>query len=202
MEAEKFQICSWQAGDSGEAIMKLQSESEGLRTKDGWRGAKVSPKSLQAGDPRRVKASVQVQRQEKTHVPAQVWGGSSLFQQFCSSLVFIWLNEAPPSIRKASDLLSWLREMFLFSFVFCLFRATPSVYGGSQARGWIGAAAVSLHHSSRQRQILNPLSEARERTCVLMDTRQIPFHRATTGALTGSNINLTQKHPDRYTHPE
>lgn len=35
MEAEKFQICSWQAGDSGEAIMKLQSESEGLRTKDG-----------------------------------------------------------------------------------------------------------------------------------------------------------------------
>ena len=28
-----------------------------------------------------------------------------------------------------------------------LFRATPTAYGGSQARGWIGAAAASLCHS-------------------------------------------------------
>ena len=27
------------------------------------------------------------------------------------------------------------------------FRAAPSAYGSSQARGWIGAAAASLHHS-------------------------------------------------------
>ena len=27
------------------------------------------------------------------------------------------------------------------------FRATPLAYGGSQARGWIGATADSLHHS-------------------------------------------------------
>ena len=27
-----------------------------------------------------------------------------------------------------------------------------------------------LHHSSRQHQILNPLSEAKDQTCVLMDT--------------------------------
>jgi len=32
-----------------------------------------------------------------------------------------------------------------------------------------------LHHSSRQRQILNPLSEARDRTCVLMDTSRIRY---------------------------
>ena len=32
-----------------------------------------------------------------------------------------------------------------------------------------------LHHSSRQRQILNPLSEARDRTCILMDTSQIGY---------------------------
>ena len=32
-----------------------------------------------------------------------------------------------------------------------------------------------LHHSSRQRRILNPLSEARDRTCVLKDTSQICF---------------------------
>ena len=38
----------------------------------------------------------------------------------------------------------------MFCFVFCLFvvfRATPVVYGGSQARGLIGAVAASLHHS-------------------------------------------------------
>ena len=32
-----------------------------------------------------------------------------------------------------------------------------------------------LHYSSWQRQVLNPLSEARNRTCVLMDASQIRF---------------------------
>ena len=36
---------------------------------------------------------------------------------------------------------------FFFFFVFCLFRAAPMAYGVSQARGLIGAAAASLHHS-------------------------------------------------------
>ena len=65
-----------------------------------------------------------------------------------------------------------------FCFVlFLLFRPAPGAYGSSQARDQIGAAAASLHyshgnrgsepcldphHSSRQRQILNPLSEARD----------------------------------------
>ena len=35
---------------------------------------------------------------------------------------------------------------------------------GSQARGRIGAAAAGLHHSSRQRRILNPLNDARDQT--------------------------------------
>ena len=38
-----------------------------------------------------------------------------------------------------------------------------------------------LHHSSRQRQILNPLSEARVQTCNLMVPSQICFHCATMG---------------------
>ena len=37
-----------------------------------------------------------------------------------------------------------ISNSFFFS---SLFRATPVVYGSSQARGWIGAAAASLHHS-------------------------------------------------------
>jgi len=32
-----------------------------------------------------------------------------------------------------------------------------------------------LHHSSPHSRILNPLSEARDRTCILMDTSQIHF---------------------------
>ena len=32
-----------------------------------------------------------------------------------------------------------------------------------------------LHHSLQQRGILNPLNEARDRTCVLMDINQICF---------------------------
>jgi len=61
-------------------------------------------------------------------------------------------------------------------------------YISSQARGPIAAAAVAyttataildpscicdLHHSSRQRWILNPLSEARDQTCILMDTSRV-----------------------------
>ena len=33
-----------------------------------------------------------------------------------------------------------------------------------------------LHHSSWQHWIYNPLSEARDQTCVLTDTSQMPFH--------------------------
>ena len=81
--------------------------------------------------------------------------------------------------------------MIYFILFFCLFRAAPTAYGGSQARGLIGAIAVAyatatatqdpsrvcdLHYSSRQGQILNPLSETRDRTCVLMDASQVLFY--------------------------
>ena len=62
---------------------------------------------------------------------------------------------------------------FIVIFYFLLFRAAPAAYGGSQARAQIGTIAAglptvtatpdlsricNLHHSSRQRQIPNPLS--------------------------------------------
>ena len=37
--------------------------------------------------------------------------------------------------------------IFLFCFVFCLFRAAPTAYGGSQTRGLIRAVAASLSQS-------------------------------------------------------
>ena len=39
-----------------------------------------------------------------------------------------------------------------------------------------GSHVCNLHHGSRQCWILNPLSEARDKTCVLMDTSQIHYH--------------------------
>ena len=62
---------------------------------------------------------------------------------------------------------------FLFCFVFLLFRAAPVAYGGAQASGPIGAIATGLHHSSQQRQILNPMSGARDGIHVLMDPSRV-----------------------------
>ena len=68
-------------------------------------------------------------------------------------------------------------------------------HGGSQARGLIGAAAAALHlshnnagselrlQSTPQRTAMpdvNPLSEARDQNCILMDACQIYFPWATT----------------------
>ena len=91
------------------------------------------------------------------------------------------------------------------------FFPTPAAHGGSQARGLSGATAGSLHyshsnagskpchvcdlhHSSRQCQILNPLREARYRTCNLRVPSWIRFHCSMTGTpmtiLEGFNFTL------------
>ena len=44
---------------------------------------------------------------------------------------------------------------------------------------WDPSSICDLHHSSQQRWVLNPLSETRNRTYVLMDASQIRFRRAT-----------------------
>ena len=83
---------------------------------------------------------------------------------------------------------NWPKLFFFFSFLSFVFLGPhPVAYGGSQARGQIGALAASLHHSHSNsgsepslwptpqlRATLdpNPLIKARDRTCVLMDTSQ------------------------------
>ena len=74
---------------------------------------------------------------------------------------------------------------FPLFFFFFLSRATHIAYGGSQARvelelqlpTYATATAMpdpsrvcDLHHCSQQCWILNPLSEARDQICILMDT--------------------------------
>ena len=63
---------------------------------------------------------------------------------------------APPRKHKVAStehltLTMFIKSIYLFYylllFYFCPFRATPMAYGSAQARGPIGAVAVSLHHS-------------------------------------------------------
>ena len=58
-----------------------------------------------------------------------------------------------------------------FYFIFWLFRTAPEVYGSSQARGRIGAAAAGLHHSSRDPSCICNLYHS-SRQC-RMDTSQV-----------------------------
>ena len=84
----------------------------------------------------------------------------------------------------------WQVLFWSLGFFVCLFfRATLAIYGNFQARGRTAVAAACLHHShiatwdpscicdlnhsSLQRWILNPLSEARDRTCILIDTSRV-----------------------------
>ena len=60
----------------------------------------------------------------------------------------------------------WLR--FFFHFM-----TTPLAYGSSWATGWIRTAAAGLCYSLWQHQILNRLSEARDRTHTLMETTSV-----------------------------
>ena len=105
--------------------------------------------------------------------------------------------------EQASLILLFFRETALwFSFplllfFFCLFRATPTAYEGSQARRPIGAVAAGLHYghskpdpshichlhlSSQQQWILNPLRKARDQTCILIDASQICFPSSHNGS--------------------
>ena len=75
--------------------------------------------------------------------------------------------------------------MFFFFFLLLFFYSAPVAYGSSWATGWselqlpacVTAIATpyrshiyDLYCSSQQWWILNPLSEARDRTCILMET--------------------------------
>ena len=58
---------------------------------------------------------------------------------------------------------------------------------------WHSSHVCDLHHSSRQHQILNLLSEARDGTRILMDASWIRFHCATTGTPTFPSLYTTPK---------
>ena len=70
---------------------------------------------------------------------------------------------------------SW-RMVFLFYILFFIlfyFFVFLVAYGGSQARGGIRSCSHRPTPQPQQRRILNPLIEARDGTCVLMDPSRV-----------------------------
>ena len=73
---------------------------------------------------------------------------------------------------------------FIYLFTYLFFRAARVAHGSSKARVLIGAAAAEAiatampdsnhickpNRRLQQRHIRNPLMEARDRTCILMDS--------------------------------
>ena len=115
------------------------------------------------------------------------------------------MHSACLSERMPLPVFCWL---FCFVLFFLPFRAAPAAYGSSKARGQIGAVTVGLGHShsnmesklcldlccsSPQCQILNSLSEARDWTCVLVDTSQMHFHCTTAETLVTTCFEWTIK---------
>ena len=50
-------------------------------------------------------------------------------------------------ITDATNATDLLLTIIIIIIIICLLRAAPAAYGGSQARGSIGAVAAGLHHS-------------------------------------------------------
>ena len=107
---------------------------------------------------------------------------------------------AQPDFMRTIDWRVWTLEIFLSSFLSSFlsffFKAASVASGSSQAKGAIRATAsclhhsnskpdpshiYDLHHSSWQRRILNPLSRARDRIHILMDTGWVLNLLSTTG---------------------
>ena len=80
-------------------------------------------------------------------------------------------------VRVRAYICIFFQILFHYKFFFFLFRVTSAAYGSSQARCQIGAVVLAytiaiavwdlshifdLHRSSRQCQILNPPSKARD----------------------------------------
>ena len=125
------------------------------------------------------------------------------FSDTSSLLCFSWLSKykklSVPGKRYGVLLLLFCFVLFvLFYFVFCFLGphlrhmevCRLGVKLELQLPAYATATATATrdpshvcdrYHSSQQYQILNPLSEARDRACILMDTSWIPFHCATMG---------------------
>ena len=82
--------------------------------------------------------------------------------------------------------------IYCLFFFFLFFRAAPTAYGSSQARGWIRAVAAGLNHSHNNmgsklhlppipQPMAMPDLQGQDWICIPMDTSQIRFYCAKMG---------------------
>ena len=120
----------------------------------------------------------------QTTVPSVL--GKNLIEKWKKKKKGGWLGYFPIQQK----LKVYCKSTILF-FFFCLFRAHPrhmklpklGVKSDLQVLAYATAVAMpdltclcDLHHSSWHRCMLNPLSKARDLTCILMDASQFRFH--------------------------
>ena len=67
-------------------------------------------------------------------------------KQILKHKMFKFINVQTQAMT-VSPFLTFYSYLFIYLFIYCLFRAAPTAYGGSQARGLIRAVATSLRHS-------------------------------------------------------
>ena len=101
-------------------------------------------------------------------------------------------------LRNSSYFVLQMMYNFFFFFFFLVFLETHPQHMESELQLLADTTATAmqdpshicdLHCSSWQCQILNPLGEARDRTCALMDASRIHFHCAT--SRTPNDVLLT-----------
>ena len=175
----------------------LQSGKKKKKKKNGGGGNfHLSPIAL---------AKVQVARSrgddDKTYLPATSQSqfhslppSSTTQSMFQSHSSRSWQSEQLNAIYAPPPSPKYLFFLLVVGFLFFLnafLNASPAAYGSSQATGrsklplpaYTTATATSnlscvcnLYHSSWQCQIPDPLSEARDQTCILMDPTQVHYH--------------------------
>ena len=121
--------------------------------------------------------------------------------------VFFFLGDVNVSPLSPMRFFPIIKTCFQGNF-FCLFRAAPTarevprlvVESELQLPAYTTATATwnlsclcHLHHSSWQRQVLNPLSEAGDRTWVLMNTSWVHYCLATIGTPRENFLNVSKK---------
>ena len=98
------------------------------------------------------------------HTPCNTLSNSTLFSFF--SLSFVFLGRHPQHTEVSRPGVQLEPQLLVYA---------------TDTATWDPSHVCDLHHSSRQRQVLNPLSKARDRTHNLMVPSQICFPCATTG---------------------
>ena len=115
-------------------------------------------------------------------------GGSPIFHTTGKIYLFY---QSMVDLQCCKDLFR-LFSLCIIYFI-CLFMATRTAYGNSHTgfeselqlpaytiaeTTWDLSHVCTLHHSSQQCQIFNPLSKPRDGTHILMDTSQVRYHQA------------------------